>query len=437
MSPLGHLGARVRDSFWFVPALCALGAVALAEGLAALGRAVPLERSGSAFLLLAVGADGSRSLLGAIATAVLGAAATTFSITIAVLALTSSSYGPRLVRNFLADRGNQAVLGVLVSTALYALLVLRHIRVLDLESDEPAYVPHLAVNVAVLLALVSAGFLVYFIHHISVSIQVATLSSRVRGELLEILDDLYPEQPRPGSRAGGPLAPDGVPVRTQDDGYVVAVDHDRLVKAARQAGTVVDVTVRPGGFVVRGDVVARVGGAADGLDEGLLDTVRGAVAVGSSRTPYQDVRSVVRLHVDLALRALSPSTNDPITAMNAFDDLSAGLARVAGRPDPAPVLLDDEGVPRVHVAAVAVPELVTSTLDLARPYVVDHPDVVLHLLECCERIGRRARSRATADALLEQVDTLLEQCAAADHVDRDRLRIRERGDATRRVLGAS
>ncbi|MCT7061932.1 DUF2254 domain-containing protein, partial [Salmonella enterica] len=73
----------------------------------------------------AVGIDGSRAMLSAIGGSMLGVAATAFSITISVIATASSTYGPRLVRNFMADRGNQTVLGVLVATFVYALLVLR------------------------------------------------------------------------------------------------------------------------------------------------------------------------------------------------------------------------------------------------------------------------------------------------------------------------
>ena len=51
-----------------------------------------------------------------------------FSITIAALTLASSQFGPRLLRNFMRDLGNQLVLGTFVATYLYCLLVLRTVR---------------------------------------------------------------------------------------------------------------------------------------------------------------------------------------------------------------------------------------------------------------------------------------------------------------------
>ena len=186
---------RLRERFWFVPAvLCVLAAV-LAEVLVAVDQhldetAVP---DWLGVVVYRVGESGSRDLLGAIASSSLAVAGTTFSITMAVLALTASSYGPRLVRNFMTDRANQTVLGVFVATFLYSLLVLRSIRVLGDAGSEP-FVPHVAVNVAVLLAVLDVGVLVYFIHHISDSIQVSTMAGRVRAELVETVDRLYPAQ---------------------------------------------------------------------------------------------------------------------------------------------------------------------------------------------------------------------------------------------------
>ena len=233
-----RLVRRIRDSFWFLPTVCTVAAMTAVEVLVAVDRREPAGAWSLGGLLLEVGADGSRSMLSAIATSMLAAAATSFSITIAVLALTSSTYGPRLVRNFLADRGNQLVLGILVGVAVYALLLLRHVRVLDLDSDDSAFVPHLAVNVAMALAILGVGSLVYFIHHVSVAIQVSSLSTRVRQTVERLADDLYPQdQPTGARRVHAPLVADdgsAVDVVASGSGYVQVVDGPRILRAAHE-----------------------------------------------------------------------------------------------------------------------------------------------------------------------------------------------------------
>lgn len=48
-----------------------------------------------------------------------------FSITIVVLSLTSSQFGPRLLGNFMRDTGTQALLGTFIATFIYCLLFRR------------------------------------------------------------------------------------------------------------------------------------------------------------------------------------------------------------------------------------------------------------------------------------------------------------------------
>jgi signal transduction histidine kinase len=51
-----------------------------------------------------------------------------FSITTVVLALAASQYSPNVLRNFMRDRTNQAVLGTFAGIYAYCLVVLRSIR---------------------------------------------------------------------------------------------------------------------------------------------------------------------------------------------------------------------------------------------------------------------------------------------------------------------
>ena len=128
-----------------------------------------------------MGLEGARGLLSGIGGTTFGAAATAFSITISVIATASTSYGPRLVGNFMSNRRNQWTLGVLVSTFVYTTLVVRTLRSSD---DGAVFVPHLAVHFAIGLAVIDVFLLISFIHHIATSIQVDTLTSVVSSAFL-------------------------------------------------------------------------------------------------------------------------------------------------------------------------------------------------------------------------------------------------------------
>src|SRR5690606_40372 len=105
-----------------------------------------------------------------------------FSVTIVTLSLASSQYGSRVLRNFMRDRLNQVVLGMLVSVFTYCIIVLQSI-----QSDQSPFVPHLAVWGGILFSLVALGGFVAFIHHTAVSIQASEIIAKIADETIEAL----------------------------------------------------------------------------------------------------------------------------------------------------------------------------------------------------------------------------------------------------------
>ncbi len=114
----------LRGSFWFLPSLMAAGAVLLSFGAIQLDAAMEADTYGRFEFLYLFGPEGARAILSAVATSMITVAGLTFSITMLTLQLASSQFGPRLLRNFMRDRGNQVVLGTFISTFVYCLLVL-------------------------------------------------------------------------------------------------------------------------------------------------------------------------------------------------------------------------------------------------------------------------------------------------------------------------
>lgn len=439
---------RLGERFWFIPAILCCASAALAQGLVALDRwyADEVAPGWTSLVFYRVGANGSRDILGAIASSSLAVAGTTFSITMAVLALTSSSYGPRLVRNFMTDRGNQVVLGVYVSTFLYSLLVLRSIRVLGDPggTDPELFVPHLAVNTAVVLAIGNVAVLVYFIHHISDSIQIPSLARRVRSDLLDSIDRLYPtevghppSQGRPVSAgnglAGTPLTEPGAPLVVGRSGYLQSLRDDALMKAAVRADVVLALQARPGQFLLE-DTVAVLIHPADRADEHLEASIRAALTIADARSPHQDPEFSVQQLTEMAVRALSPGTNDPYTAINALDDLSVALSRLVGREEPSLVRLDDHGTVRVIAPHLDTAELVASVLDSIRWYAASAPSVMTAALNFVRRVGSHARSDSLRRSLAEHAGLLKDSLAAAGHHPVDVDRFNARADAVIREL---
>lgn len=413
--------AAARNSIWFLPAVLGALALVLAQSVVSLDRAV--DGSGLGVLgtfFYRVGASGSRDILGAIGGSMLGVAATSFSITISVLATTSSTYGPRLVRNFMADRGNQFVLGMFGATFLYCLVVLRSIRDTT-DGGGTAFVPDLAVNLAVVVAVVDVGVLVYFIHHIADSVQVSSLIHRVRRDLLATVARDHPREPAAGARAPGPADLTGGTSATLTHGqagFVTAVDEAALLAAARQHDAVLEVLVLVGDHVLADDPVVRVRPAS--AADGLARAVRRSVDTGPARTPEQDLRFAVQQLVELGVRGLATGTNDPWTAVNALTELGVGLVPLASRPVPLLGREDADGVLRLVVTRADVPTVIGSALDTVRHYATDDPQVVLAAVALAARVvaadPRPDVAEVVAGCLQRLEESVARRCESAHDV---------------------
>lgn len=408
----------MRESFWFLPAVLGLFGIVLAEVMIVIDRAVDGSDLGIFGVLVnRVGAGGSRDILGAIAGSMLGVAATSFSITISVLAIASSTYGPRLVRNFMTDRGNQLVLATYGSVFLYSLVVLRSIRSPD--DAEGGFVPDLAVTLSVLLAILGVAVLVYFIHHIADSIQVSTLVRRVSGELVGSVDREWPAQrPERSVPATAPDAntPAGAVVEARDSGYLQAMDSAALVGVAGQHDAVLEMLVRPGDHLIPGEPVARVHGAEAG---DVAAAVCAALTQGSDRTPHADLRFAVQQVVELAVRALSPSTNDPFTADNALDELAAGLVSVVRRPEPYSGTTDDDGGLRLITVPTTRSELLTSVFGHVRNYAMTSPALLSSAARLTRRLVAATDDPAVREELVAELELVVQTYADTSPPERD------------------
>src|ERR1700733_11803336 len=175
----------LRTNLWLVPSV---------EVVAALGLYVlthELDRAAYRGALTLPGwmqfgsADAARQIVTTLAAAVITVVGVVFSITIVTLTLASTQFGPRMLRNFIRDRGTQATLGTFVATFVYATLVLISIGPGTRGQD---FVPHLSITIAVGLVTLSMAVLIYFIHHIATSIQLPQVIASIAKDLSRAID---------------------------------------------------------------------------------------------------------------------------------------------------------------------------------------------------------------------------------------------------------
>jgi uncharacterized membrane protein len=347
---------------------------------------------------------------------------TVFSITIVALSLASQQFGPRLLRRFMNDWPTQFTLAVFLSTGFFCLFSLRAIY-----GDERVNSADLAVTVAELLAALSVGMLIMYIHHIAVMLQATTIVAAVAEDLDESVEHLFPEmvgepaqvEPDDGERTLARVREErGEPLRiaSQHEGYVQAIDAEELLELAAAQDLVLRMLVRPGDFIVSGAPLAEFWGhpgRAPDADGAIASDVNGMLIVGSRSTPRQDVEAAVEELVQVAVRALSPGINDPFTAINCIDRLGESLGRLAARDWPSGCRSDEGGTLRVAARTFDFPGVLDTAFHSIRQYARGHVAVTVRLLQVLERLTTRLRRPADLDAVRrhgEMIARGLEAC---------------------------
>ena len=420
------------DSFWFLPALIAFCAAAAAVGFVALDHIMGAKWAGHVGWIWSGGADGARSVLSVIAGSVMTVVSIVFSLTITTLAQTSSHFGPRVLRNFTSDKGVQFTLGIFIATFVYCLLVLRTVR----SVQESEFVPYLAVNVGILLSLASLGVLIYFIHHISQSIQAENLIANVGRDFEAALPVLFPEG------IGGKYRPDdapeesrwqnGRPVTAAVSGYVQRVDESQLMAIAVRHDLQLRLEKRPGDFAARDTQL--LSALPDGnVTKEIALSLRGCFSLGENRTPHQDARYSLQQLVEIAAHALSPGINEPFTALTCLDWIGASLRGVIARDIPVAERCDQQGRLRVIAPAVNFGELAGTSFDQIRLYGAANPDIAIGLLATIASLAPCVRHATDTKVLLAHAQLIGADAGKTNNAS-DRERVEQRLQQTLMAL---
>lgn len=401
----------LAGALWVLPTVSVV--VFLLAG-AALSRVEVDQDSPWATLAFQGTADDAWSLLIVVSSTMITVTGLVFALTIVALQIASGQYSPRLLRNFMRDRGTQLVLSIFVGAFAYSTAGLYTVGVQG--SGQEAFVPRLAVSGSLALALASVGVLIYFIHHLARSIQIDTIMSQVEREASAVIDEVYPHQP--GYREAEERCPEPPPVAvglpSARSGYIQAVDPDPLVRTAVRHDLVVVVARQVGDHVVAGTPIAWAWGRTAGQPPPGADTLREAVdeavQVGFERTMVQDVGFGIRRLVDIAL---SPAVNDPYTGVQAVHHLSVLLCSLARLRLGDWIVRDDQGELRVAVPRPKFPDYLRLGTAQIRRFGAAEPAVTRALIVLLRDVGTSSATEDRRHACVRHIRLVLDDARRA------------------------
>ena len=369
-----------RASLWVLPGASLI--VALVLG-ALLSRVQVSAHSSLHHLLFQGTEDDARNLLVGIMGAVITVIALTLGLTVVALQLSSTQFSPRLLRNFLRDRGTQVVLSVFIATFVYAAAGSFTVGVESGARTEDY--PRLAVSGSIVLLFASLGMVVYYADHLAHSIQIDRLMGSIGTATIQVIKQ---EPPGVGPDSGPGPAPAPAGMGSDDPRTQAWLRADRPSRTAAPAGPQLEVTVLiaalVGEHVVAGRPIAYAWRTS--LEQpppdpaALAGPIQDAVVIGYQRTLQQNVRFGMRQLVDIALRALSPAVNDPYTAIQAIHRLTVLLCALGPLPLGDYQITGSTDASRVIVHAPAFADYAELACSLIRRYGAAEPTVSAALL---------------------------------------------------------
>lgn len=324
---------NLRSSFWFVPSLFVTFSIALAFLLIEIDIRFSKDLAEDWPRLLGAGAEASRGMLSTIANSTTSMMTVAFSMTLVTLALASSQYTSRILRNFMRSQITQIVLGVFAGVFTYCLIVLRSIR----GGDEFTFIPSLAIVMGFILAVIGVVALVFFIHHIASSIQASSILALIHQETIATIDKLFPEMM--GEEAHQPSAtqiPNNLKqaILSPHSGHLQSLGEEEMVELAKKINSVIKMNYAVGDFVIFGTPLVYISDHIE-MTEELTQEFRDLFIIRPFRTIEQDALFGIRQTVDIALKALSPGINDTTTAVNCVEYLTANLSHITQKKIPS------------------------------------------------------------------------------------------------------
>jgi len=421
---------ELRTNLWFVPLIEVVGAVALFVVTYAIDRAAFNGDFRVPTWALSGSPDAARQILTTVAAAIITVVGVVFSIVIVALTLTSTQFGPRMLRNFIRDPGTQVTLGTFVGTFVYAILALGSIG----QESHGNFVPHISITVTLALLVLDLGVLIYFIHHIATQIQLPQVIAGVARDLVRAIETQAGDMAAPAPDAVAALAalpgPGGA-VAAPRSGYLQFIDRRTLVRIASRADVVIHLIYRPGHFLVQGHPYAMVWPASRA--EVVARELARSHVTGPYRTLAQDVSFGLDQLVEIAIRALSPAVNDTFTAMTCIDWIGDSLCKVTGNWQPTHVYCGERGMVRVITTEPSYERLVQRSFEKIRQAGRGMPAIMIRQLDALAKIMQRAVLPADRQLLLEQAAMIDRLATATVDEAADRAAVDR---AYRRVLAA-
>ncbi|MDF1824076.1 MAG: DUF2254 domain-containing protein [Verrucomicrobiales bacterium] len=346
--------------------------------------------------------DTARVLLSTIVAGMVSLTVFSFTMVMSQLNRAASEYSPRLLPGLISTRRHQVVLGLFLGTITFCLFVLINIE----PSDDKYTLPGLAVLIGVILALSSLGVFIYFLHSISRSIQVTHILRTVATKTEKRLNQLSNSEARQGSAV--PHREIGeVELVAERSGFLCGCNEKSLLAIADEHDLHIEVIAIQGEIILEKSIPVRINRE---VEEEIRKEILSCLYLDDEERVESNYILGFKQIAEVGIRAMSPGTNDPGTALIAIDHLTR-LLTFRMKFDDREDYQSDGRKGSVAIAVVTFPTLLYYLHAPFRTYCKHDVIIVLKLLQMLSHLLSQPQGiEEHTEAICREINSLLDDC---------------------------
>lgn len=329
------------------------------------------------FLLMKV--ELSKTLLTTLAGAFLTISTFTFSTILTVLNKYASSYSPRTLSNFIQKKITMKILGIYIGGFFYSICALLLMR--DIYDERVV----IAGGVAIIYSVISIIYFVIFVQRVLRSMKGVNVISEIYEEALPLIREELKARCE-SSPHQSEATPHLTRLYSNDSGYLSLIDYENIAARLKDYRGLFDVRVKLGDYVVKGFHIADIhleqplDFEDDKTRDDFLSKLADCFLYEEDKFSEADYRSTLDKLVEMTLTALSPSTNDPNTAIHCIRKLALLMGKLFQSPSYYIEKYNADGLKIFYTGYTAEEDLYLSFYQIHH-YGKDDPSVLYAILE--------------------------------------------------------
>lgn len=370
---------KMQNRIWFVPSFYSIIAIVLAMIAIILDNEYPYMVQSTFPRYLLTDSSLAKTILATLVSSLLTMTTITFSTIMVVLTTYSSQFSPRTLEDFITNKTTLRVLGIFMGGFIYSILTLFFVK------ERPDNKLVFSAALGVIISIICLAFFVFFIHYISISIQVNRLINSLSSDILGLinkieknnnLDDRIQNELRENIKLP---ELERYWIFSRKNGYIQLIDDIGLLSLAQSKKVVIRVEKMIGDYVTTNSNIISVWNNKKPVED-EAEYLK-YINIGNQRNMLQDIEFGLQKIVEVALRALSPGINDPNTAILCINELGMILTRIGTANIENTYYYDTDGNLRLIFEDKSFDELLYKTFYQLRHYISDDISVISAMID--------------------------------------------------------